>query len=265
MDVFSDLYKNRKLIFSLSGSDFKKRFVGSYFGVLWMFVQPISTILIYFCVFQLGFRSTPPVDAPYILWLIPGIIPWFFISEGISNGTNCLSEYSFLVKKLVFKVELLPIIKLLSCLFVHAIFLLIMITVFIIYGRFPLITWFQAVYYSIAAYIFSLAITYFTSGIYIFFKDISQIVNICLQFGMWMTPIMWTPEIFPGHPEWLEDVLKINPVYYIVTGYRDSFLNGNCFWERPINTIYFWGATLVLLIFGLRIFKKLRPHFSDVL
>ena len=70
----------------------------------------------------------------------------------------------------------------------------------------------------------ALAISYFTSAVTVFFKDMSQIVGICLQFGMWMVPIMWAVEMFPSAPSWLEQVLKINPVYYIVVGYRDSML-----------------------------------------
>ena len=76
---------------------------------------------------------------------------------------------------------------------------------------------------------------------------------------------MWSVEMFPSAPSWLEQVLKINPVYYIVVGYRDSMLTGNWFWERPMLTIYFWGVTIVLMLLGLKVFKKLRPHFSDVL
>ena len=53
--------------------------------------------------------------------------------------------------------------------------------------------------------------------------------------------------------------------YYIVTGYRDSFLQGNYFFQRPGLSIYFWVVTLVLLGIGLRVFNNLKPHFSDVL
>ena len=71
--------------------------------------------------------------------------------------------------------------------------------------------------------------------------------------------------MFPNRPAWLEQVLKINPMYYIVAGYRDSMLTGHWFWERPSLTVYYWAVTLLLLVFGLRTFRKLRPHFSDVL
>ena len=93
----------------------------------------------------------------------------------------------------------------------------------------------------------------------------SQIVSIALQFGMWMTPIMWSPDTFKDAPAWLDDVLKINPLYYIVAGYRDSMLQGNPFWERPVLGLYFWVVTLVLLFVSVRTFNKLKVHFSDVL
>ena len=58
---------------------------------------------------------------------------------------------------------------------------------------------------------------------------------------------------------------KLNPFYYIVAGYRDSMLTGSFFWERPRLTIYFWVFTIVIGLIGLKVFKRLRPHFSDVL
>lgn len=264
-NMLKTLYKNKNMIFSLALSDFKKRFSGSYFGLTWMFIQPFVTVFIYFLVFQVGFRSIPPVDAPYILWFIPGIVPWFFFSEGIICGTNCLSEYSYLVKKMVFHVEFLPIIKMISCMMVHIIFILIMFLIFLLYGYAPSIIWLQIIYYSIATLVYASAIVYFTSSIYVFFRDISQFVTISLQIGMWLTPIMWAPQMLAGAPEWLEAVLKINPFYYIVAGFRDTLLTQNYFWQRPLNTIYFWAITIVLILQGFRLFAKLRPHFSDVL
>ncbi len=265
ISLLKEIVAKRKLILDLAKADFKKRFAGSYFGIAWMFLQPLATVLVYFCVFQLGFKSTPPVDYPYVLWLIPGIVPWFFFSEVLNGGTNCLQEYNYLVKKMAFQVEMLPIIKMLSCFMVHAIFLVIMIVVFLCYGIAPRISWIQILYYSFACSMLSLALTYFTSAINVFFKDMAQIVGILLQFGMWLVPIMWAPEMLPGAPAWLTPVLKLNPFYYIVAGYRDSMLTGDGFWMRPTLGVYFWVATLALMLIGLKVFKKLRPHFSDVL
>ena len=115
ISLLKEIVTRRKLIWDLAKADFKKRFVGSYFGMVWMFVQPLVTVLIYFFIFQLGFKSAPPVPGvPYVLWLVPGIVPWFFYSEALNCITGCLQEYSYLVKKVVFQVEILPVIKLIS-------------------------------------------------------------------------------------------------------------------------------------------------------
>lgn len=266
LEWIREIIKNRNLIWELGKADFKKRFVGSYFGIVWMFVQPVVTVLIYFMIFQLGFKSVPPVPGvPYVLWLVPGIVPWFYFNEGLNAGTNCLPEYHYLVKKVVFNVEILPVIKLVSSLIVHAIFICIMIAMFFCYGKLPMATWIQILYYSFAVSVLILALSYFTAAINVFFKDMAQIVSICLQFGMWLTPIMWDPLMFPNRPAWLEPLLKINPTYYIAAGYRDSMLSGNWFWQRPTLSVYYWIVTLVLLFIGLRVFRRLRPHFSDVL
>ncbi len=266
LSLAKEIIKSRRLIWDLAKSDFRKRFVGSYFGVVWMFVQPIVTVLIYFFVFQMGFKSTPPIPGyPYVLWLIPGIVPWFYMNETMNCGTQCLQEYHYLVKKVVFRVEILPLIKLISCLFVHLIFMVIMTGVFLLYGVFPHVSWVQVIYYCVAASTFSLAIVYFTSAVNVFFKDMAQIVNITLQIGMWLTTIMWDPAMFEGHPAWLDRILPLNPVWYIVNGYRDSMLTGTAFWTKPGVTVYFWAVTIALLLMGLKVFKRLRPHFSDVL
>ena len=261
-----DISEKRKMIASLAAADFKKRFAGSYFGIVWMFVQPVVTVLVFFFIFQLGMKSVPPVPGvPYVIWLIPGLVPWFFINESISGITNCLNEYNYLVKKLVFPVELLPVIKVVSCFLVHACFLVIMAVVFLIGGRMPMLTWIQVLYYSFAALMLSLGIGFFTSSVYAFFKDMQQIVGIVLQFGMWLAPIMYWEGMFTQDHPWMAPIFKLNPVYYIVAGYRDSMLTGNFFWERPLNTLYFWAAVMLIFYIGLRVFKKLRPHFSDVL
>ena len=130
------LLKKRKLILDLSKADFRKRFVGSYFGIVWMFIQPMVTIAIYAFIFgEHGMKNAPPVPGvSYVIWLTPGIIPWFFFSEVLNTGTNCLQEYHYLVKKVVFEVEMLPVIKLISCFMVHVCFLVIMIGLYLISG-----------------------------------------------------------------------------------------------------------------------------------
>ena len=119
MNIIGILKKNRKLIFSLAKNDFKTRFAGSYLGIFWAFVQPVVTILVYWFVFQVGFRSGTVAEFPFVLWLTAGLVPWFYFSEALMGATSSLLEYSYLVKKVVFNIDILPVIKVLSALFVN--------------------------------------------------------------------------------------------------------------------------------------------------
>jgi teichoic acid transport system permease protein len=127
-NMLKEIISNRKLIWDLSKNDFKTRFAGSYLGIIWAFVQPIVTVLVYWFVFEKGMHASginlrSGITAPFVLWLIAGLVPWFFFQEVLSGGTNALMEYSYLVKKVVFQIDILPIIKLISALFVHLFFI----------------------------------------------------------------------------------------------------------------------------------------------
>lgn len=261
-ELVLDIYLNRKLILNLSKNDFKTRFSGSYLGITWAFVQPIVVVVIYWFVFDLGFKSAPMNNFPFLLWLIAGIVPWFFFNEALLNATNSFLEYSYLVKKVVFKINILPVVKVLSAFYVHLFFIVFANIIYLLFGYKPQIYMIQSLYYSICVFVLVLGLSYITSSIVIFFKDLGQIVGILLQFGMWMLPIMYSEEMMPSSIRW---ILKINPMYYIVEGYRDTFIRHIWFWNRYNQTIYFWGVTLLIFTIGVVILKKLKPHFSDVL
>lgn len=109
-----------------------------------------------------------------------------------------------------------------------------------------------------------LGMSYFASAVVVFFRDLAQIINIGLQVGVWMTPIMWSFEDL-GMTGIIPILLKLNPMYYIVSGYRDCFVYKTWFWEHPALTVYFWVFTLLMYVFGVRLFEKLKVHFADVL
>ena len=265
MNIFRELWKNKDLVWKLGKNDFKTKYAGSYFGILWAFVQPMVTILIYIFIFQFGFRvMDTPNGYPYALWLIAGIIPWFFFSEGVINATNCLLEYSYLVKKVVFKISVLPLVKILSALFVHLFFIVFSVVVYFLMGKTPIIQMIQLGYYTICAICLITALAYFTCSIVPFFRDFGTIINILMQVGMWACPIMWDMSTF-HMPEKIVFLSELNPMFYVVQGYRDSFMDGIWFWERPGMTLYFWVITVLLGIVGFTVFRRLRVHFSDVL
>lgn len=260
---------NIKLIWSLAKNDFKTKYAGSYFGTIWAFIQPIVTVLVYWFVFQKGLKqnsiSLPSgVDVPFVLWLIAGIVPWFFFSDAWGAGTNTLNEYSYLVKKVVFRVSILPVVKIISALFVHMAFVALAVIIYCCYGKFPDIYYLQLVYYSFCTFMLVLGLSYMTSAAVVFFKDLTQIVSIILQVGIWMTPIMWDLEGMEISSV-IKSIFKLNPMYYITSGYRNVFIYKVNFWQRPWQTVYFWVFTLAVFGIGAMVFKRLKVHFADVL
>lgn len=213
-------------------------------------------------VFQVGFKNQPVDDFPFILWLICGVLPWFYFSDAIQGSSGCILEYNYLVKKVVFRVSVLPIVKILSALFVHLFFVVFIFIMFKIYGYSVSVYNFQFLYYLFALVIYLLGLSWITSAILPFFRDLKEIISIFLQFGFWLTPIFWS---YKNLPLKFSKVIKLNPMFYIVEGYRDSFINHVWFWERYNQTLYFWVVVAIYLILGAYIFRKLKDHFSDVL
>lgn len=261
--LVGELVQNRHLIWKLAKNDFKKRYAGSYMGAVWALVQPVVTIAMYYVVFELVMKGASRTEeAPFVLFLTAGLVPWFYFNEAINNGTNALREYDYLVKKVVFKISILPIIKIIAATFVHAFFVLILLLVGMMYGYFPTIYTIQIFYYSFCLFVFVLALSYSTCAVVVFFKDLSQIINIALQIGMWATPILWDIESLS--PKWML-VVKINPLVYIVNGYRSAIYKQEWFFQDFFSTMYFWIVTVLLFGLGTLIFKRLKVHFADVL
>ena len=257
-----DIYKNKRLLWDLTKKDFKQRYLGSYLGVLWAFIQPTITVFIFWFVFQVGFKSMPVENFPFVLWLVCGMFPWFFFSEGLSSATNSIIANSFLVKKVVFRVSLLPIIQIISALIVHAFFIIVLFIMFALYGYMPSIYNLQVIYYLFALICITFGLALITSSLIIFLKDVGQLVAMCLQFGFWGTPIFWNLHMLPAK---YQVFLKLNPLYYIVEGYRDTFIYHKWFWQLGYTNYSFWLETIIVLLIGMFLFRKLRPHFADVL
>ena len=262
LDFLKAIIRNKTLLLSLTKNDLKQKYLGNILGVAWALIQPTATIIIFWFVFQVGFKSKPVDNFPFILWLVAGMFPWFYFAEGLSNGTNSIIANSFLVKKVVFRVSLLPIVSLLSALSIHIFFMFFMFAMFMYYGYMPEIYWIQVIYYVFALSILLLGLSWITSSVVVFFKDMGQLVAIIIQFGFWLTPIFWNITIIPEKYHW---IIELNPIVYIIEGYRNSMIYHKWFWEDMSMTLYFWLVTAAIFIIGSLTFKKLRPHFADVL
>lgn len=262
LEFINSIWQNKGLLWNLTKKDLKQRYVGSYLGILWAFIQPAITVCIFWFVFQVGFKSMPVDNFPFILWLICGMFPWFFFNDALMAATNSIYSNSYLVKKVVFRVSLLPMIQILSALLINGFFVGVLFVMFACYGYCPSIYNLQVFYYLFGCICLVFGLSLITSSLMIFMKDIGQLVAMCIQFGFWGTPIFWSIKLIPDNYQW---IFKLNPMYYVIEGYRNSFIYHKWFWELGYTNVWFWAVTTVVMLLGAIVFKKLRPHFADVL
>lgn len=256
------VFGKNNMLLNLAKNDFVNKYSGSALGIFWGFVPAFVTVLVYWFVFNIGFKIQPMGNVPYLIWLVSGLIPWLFFSDGITAVTNCFVEYSYLVKKVVFNIEIIPLVKVVSSLFVHIFFVILLLYITLMYGYIPDIYFLQLLYYIFALTIFIISLGTITSTINVFLKDIGHLVSVILQFGIWLIPVLWDASMFN---EKLIIILKINPLYYIIQGYRDSLVYKIPLTERIYDTIYFWSFILIISIIGKYIYRKMRIHFADLL
>lgn len=261
MDFLKELYKNRKLVLQLGKNDFRNRFASTSLGAIWGFLQPFVFMMTYVIVFQFILKVGSSGDYPYAVWFLPGMGMWMFCSDAILNASNSIRSYSYLVKKVVFPVDVIPIITLVSSSFIGLFLFLIAIVVSMCFGFFPNIL--NLIYIIICAYCFIIAFTRLTSALATLVPDFGQLLGIMMQLFMWFSPIVWNLNMIEGK---LCILFKMFPFTYLVEGFRQVFINSTIITEHGwLYTFIFWIITLLMFVWGNHVFKKSKKDFSDIL
>ena len=263
MEFIKTVWKNRKLILQLGKNDFKNRFASTSLGSIWGFIQPFIFMMMYVIVFQFIFKQTGPEGAPYVVWFMPGMAMWMCINDGIMGASSSIRGYSYLVKKVVFPVDVIPLISLFANAFVAAFLFIIAAVVSAIYGFVPNVL--MIIYTIVSAYIFLIAFTRFTSAVCTLVPDFANLLGIAMQLFFWATPVVWDIAMLTGH-QTITKLIQCMPFTYLVTAYRNSFMGGNIITQNNyVFTIAFWTITIIMYIWGNYIFKKSKKDFADVL
>jgi len=263
MEFIKILFKNRKIALKLGKNDFKNRFASTSLGSIWGFLQPFVFMMMYVIVFQFIFGMEGEGGSPYVVWFLPGMSIWQCINDSIMSSSMSIRNYSYLVKKVVFPVDIIPIISLIGSCFVSIFLLLVATVVCALFGYTPNI-WI-ILYVFIALYAFIIAFTRLTSAITTLVPDFSNLLGILMQLFFWATPVVWSVSRLAGHPEILK-VIQCMPFTYLVTAFRQAFMGGNIITaDNGIYTIIFWVITIFMFIWGNHVFKKNKKDFADVL
>lgn len=257
------LIQSRYMISQLAARDFKNKYLGSYLGLPWAFIQPLMTIGVMWFVVEVGFKPGNIYgDVPFGIWFVVGYVPWLFISDAIMSTSGSMMEYAFLLKNLNFRPSIIPIIKIITAFIIHLFFIGLCVVFSLSYGYKPSFIWVQVFYFAFASVCLVVSIAWLISALNVFIRDIGQFVAVIMQLAFWGTPIIWSINMLSPKTQTL---FKLNPFYYLILGYRDTFINGVWFFQRYKYMAYYWVVTFVFFFVGAVIFKKLKPHFTDVI
>ena len=263
MEFIKSIIKNKKLIWQLGKSDFKNRFASTSLGSIWGFLQPFIFMFTYVIVFQYILKTESAGDSPYVVWFLPAMAMWQWLNDSIMSASNSIRSYSYLVKKVVFPVDVIPMISIVASSFVALFLVAVATIVCIIFGYIPNVL--QLIYVLFATYCFIIAFTRFTSAVTTVVPDFSNLLGIAMQLFFWFTPVVWNLNMLSDHQTILT-LVKCTPFTYLVTAFREVFINGNIITENNfLFTIVFWLITIIMFVWGNSVFKRNKKEFADVL
>lgn len=248
------------VIINLALNDCKSRYAGSLLGSLWAFIGTFMTIFIYWFVYTFALNGGEVGGVPYIVRLLTGMAPWLFFSEALVTTASCFGDYSFLVKKIRFKSEFLPLIRVISAFLIHLIFLSIVYILIIFLGILPKAGQLNIIPWIIGGFLFCKGLGDIAALCCVRIRDVKYAVQIAVQLGFWITPVFWNSGDLPANIKWIAD---FNPVAILVEGYRNALLFGES--VNGYSLIVFWGFVIILNLTGYILMKKFRPTISDYL
>jgi ABC-type polysaccharide/polyol phosphate export permease len=258
------LYESRYMIRMMAIRDLRAVYVGSLFGFSWAVLNPLAQLAVYGVVFGVFLKSKPDpmygTDS-FFLFLLCGLVPWQFFAQTVSASTNVLISHTNLVKKAVgFNSEILPVITVLSNLITHFIgVVLLLAIVFTVTGKLSSMTPLILLYLFFIV-IFSVGIGWIVSSINVYLRDVQQVVGLLMMAWMFFTPIFYSASIFPAQ---VLPIVKFNPLYHMVEGYRYAILAGRILPAADIASM----AVVSFVTFGLGglLFRRLKSGFGEVL
>ncbi len=260
------LVRNRRLIRSMARRDILARYRGSFGDVFWTVLNPLLLMSTYFFVFGVVLRTRFGPDqnsTGFALYFLAGMLPWLAFSEPAGRAPFVILEHRNFVKKLIFPLDTLPVNQVLSGLvtelFAAAIFV---IALLLIRHSVPLaVLWLPVLL--IPQLLFTLGICWFLAALGVFLRDLGQFMGFVLTLWFFITPICYPESNLAGLPPAALAILRKNPMFVLVRGYRAILLEHHAPQLLPV--LKLWLAALALFWLGYAWFYKLRKSFADVI
>ena len=256
---FQTIWRNRSLMRSMVRRDILGRYRGSFGGWFWTILSPLLLMLTYFFVFGVVLRTGSSRSA-FALYFLAGMLPWLAFSEAVGRAPVNMLEYRSFIKKLRFPVETLPVNLVLSGLVSEVFGLLIFVIGFMLARGIPpaSVVWLPLLI--IPQMLFTAGLCWFLAALGVFVRDLAQINGFLLTIWFFLTPICYSEA---GMPAAAKVLLKKNPIYVLVAGYRAVFLEGRAPDWGPLWKL--WLLAGFVFLAGYAWFHKLRKSFADVI
>ncbi|WP_408007880.1 ABC transporter permease [Pseudalkalibacillus sp. A8] len=268
--VIKEQIQHFYLVRRLSLYELKSSNSNNYLGMAWELINPLIQVAIYWFVFGYGIRQRADIklenglEVPFLQWMLAGIIIWFFFYQSTIKGSKSIYTRLRMLSKMNFPMSVIPNYIIFSQFYIHA--ALGVITILVMqFSGFPInIYYLQFIYFIFATFMFIFALALVTSTLATIIRDVQMFLQATLRMLLYLSPILW--QISNIDNEFIQLVMKINPLYYLIEGYRAGFFGlGWYFIENWEYTLYFWAITGLLLFIGATIHVKFRRHFIDFL
>ena len=215
--MLKELYQYREFLKTNVKKDIRGKYKGSFLGVLWSFINPLLTALVYAIVFPFILKGS---QDNYVTFIVIAILPWNWFTTVISQGTFCILANAGIIKKVYFPREILPISTATSGLvnFLISTPIILMFLLFSGIGFSKYILFLPVI--AIIQYLLTLAIIMITSAINVYIRDAEYIINFFVTMLFYATPVLYSADLFPKQ---FRQFLYLNPMTTIINGYRDIF------------------------------------------
>ena len=262
--IINDHIVYRNQIMMLARSDLIKTYRGAALGWAWAVIKPMVTLFVFWFAFTIGLRAGKPIAGyPYFLWLVAGMLPWFYMQELITGGAGCIRKYSHLVTKMKFPISIIPTYFNISHLYTHFILLAITIVLFMAFGYMPDIYYLQIPLYMFMMFAFFTVWSLLSGLLSAISKDFMNLVTAFSTAIFWMSGILYDVDRIKH--DWVRLVLKFNPVTVISSGYRKAFIYKVWFFEDAVEMGCYCITLIAFTFFALWAYRKLRKEIPDVL
>jgi len=259
--AMSELWSFRELFYVLAWRDFKVRYKQTIIGVLWAFIRPLVTMIVFTIIFSKVAGLPSQGEIPYALLVFAAMLPWFFFSTSFQEGTNALTTDANIISKVYFPRIIIPI----SSLFVNLVDMSISLGIFfllmIFFGFSPSSNLMFLPLFVVLAAALTIACTLWMSALNVMYRDVRYVIPFIVQFGLYLCPVGFASETISNEWRW---VYSLNPMVGIIDGFRWSLLGADIQFYLPSLMISIF-ITLFLLVGGYRFFMKMERNFADII